>query len=100
MGDCQTRQSEIPPSELKSAATSNTVNSCSPSPPSSLSIFHEDILLAILGFVADTPFEMVNVGKWIWCIIIIFVADALHISNRICCALSMQESNLHVVNPR
>jgi hypothetical protein len=67
MGDCQTRQSEIPPSEgeVDIGVTSNTdnMNSCSPSLPSSLSIFHEDILLAILSFVADTPFEMVNGGK-------------------------------------
>ena len=37
------------------------MNLCSPSlPVSSLSIFHEDVLLAILSFVADTPFEMVD----------------------------------------
>lgn len=29
----------------------------SPSPPSALSIFHEDILLDILSYVADVPFE-------------------------------------------
>jgi hypothetical protein len=27
-----------------------------------LSIFHEDILLCILGFVADVPFEVVGDG--------------------------------------
>ena len=58
MGDCQTRQSnhdveEVPRSEGEVVAT-----------PSSLSIFHEDILLAILSFVADTPFEMIDGGKW------------------------------------
>ena len=30
---------------------------------SSLSIFHEDILLSILSFVADVPFEMNNYGE-------------------------------------
>lgn len=60
MGDCQTRQShndveEVPRSEGEVIAT-----------PSSLNIFHqvhEDILLAILSFVADTPFEMIDGGK-------------------------------------
>lgn len=58
MGDCQTRQShhdveEVPRSEGEMVAT----------PPLSLSLFHEDILLAILSFVADTPFEMIDGGK-------------------------------------
>jgi len=55
MGDCQTRQSDeiIISSSSGEATTDITV-------PSSLSIFHEDILLSILSFVADTPFEMVG----------------------------------------
>jgi len=31
-----------------------------PTGPSTLSIFHEDILLAILSYVADVPFEKVD----------------------------------------
>lgn len=50
MGDCQTRQSD------DGGATTDIMNP--PTVPSSLSIFHEDILLSILSFVADTPFEM------------------------------------------
>ena len=33
---------------------------CAPSQPSSLSIFNEDILLAIMSYIADTPFEVVS----------------------------------------
>mmetsp|Transcript_22700 Transcript_22700/g.38795 ORF Transcript_22700/g.38795 Transcript_22700/m.38795 type:complete len:410 (-) Transcript_22700:59-1288(-) len=60
MGDCQTRQSNIPPSSEAAVTNTDIMNSSSPSVPSSLSIFHEDILLAILSFVADTPFETVG----------------------------------------
>lgn len=60
MGDCQTRQSNIPPSSEAAVINTDIMNSSSPSVPSSLSIFHEDILLAILSFVADTPFETVG----------------------------------------
>lgn len=61
MGDCQTRQSNIiPPSSEAAVTHTDIMNSSSPSVPSSLSIFHEDILLAILSFVADTPFETVG----------------------------------------
>ena len=31
-----------------------------PTGPSTLSIFHEDIILAILSYVADVPFEKVD----------------------------------------
>ena len=60
MGDCQTRQSNIPSSSEAAVTNTDIMNSSSPSVPSSLSIFHEDILLAILSFVADTPFETVG----------------------------------------
>eukprot|EP00986_Skeletonema_menzelii_P002021 scaffold555_cov158-Skeletonema_menzelii.AAC.18 len=59
MGDCQTRQPDNPSSEVAVEIT-DSMNLCSPTTPSSLSIFHEDILLAILSFVADTPFEIVG----------------------------------------
>ena len=59
MGDCQTRQPDYPSSEVAVEIT-DSMNLCSPNTPSSLSIFHEDILLAILSFVADTPFEIVG----------------------------------------
>ena len=60
MGDCQTRQSNIPQSSGAAVTNTDIMNSSSPSVPSPLSIFHEDILLAILSFVADTPFETVG----------------------------------------
>ncbi len=47
--DCHTRQ----PDDGGAATDMNP-----PTVPSSLSIFNEDILLSILSFVADTPFEM------------------------------------------
>lgn len=45
--------------EASSAPTAAHV----PSPPSVFSIFHEDILLAILSYVADVPFEKVARGE-------------------------------------
>lgn len=65
MGDCQTRQSNVavPPSESEAVETlSSMITSSASSSTSSLSVFHEDILLGILSFVADTPFEMVGGG--------------------------------------
>ena len=40
-------------------------------PPSALSIFHEDILLSILSYVADAPFEIATAatgefGSIVW----------------------------------
>lgn len=75
MGKCQTslahlvhdhdaEESDGNDPKLKSTMSSSDASSASaPAPPSALSIFHEDILLAILSFVADVPFEMVDSAR-------------------------------------
>lgn len=73
MGKCQTRLAHLEHDDeenggnditLKSTMSSSDASSASaPAPPSSLSIFHEDILLAILSYVADVPLEMVDSAR-------------------------------------
>ena len=65
MGKCQTRlanlahDNEDEDLQLKPTMVSSD-DSVAEAPPSALSIFHEDILLSILSYVADVPFEMVD----------------------------------------
>ena len=51
MGKCQAKLA------AGSDTTAGQTTTDSPE-PSLLSIFHEDVLLSILGFVADVPFEL------------------------------------------
>jgi len=46
--------------EISSVSEEGAKSSLAQAQPSTLSIFHEDILLAILSFVADVPFEIVD----------------------------------------
>jgi hypothetical protein len=66
MGKCQTRLAHLAQDEDDNLKINGTMDSsdgeedasvAAPSPPSKLSIFHEDILLSILSYVADVPFE-------------------------------------------
>jgi hypothetical protein len=57
-----------------------TASSIDAAAPSLLSIFHEDVLLCILGFVADVPFE---VGPSDDCELV--VADYWHLQLAIGC---------------
>ena len=52
-----TMDAEISTSPTVSADANGSDDASSSSSPSVLSIFHEDILLCILGFVADVPLE-------------------------------------------
>lgn len=70
MGKCQSRfephrkslQSQKQLLSLKSKSTMdlNDIDEDEPTGPSTLCIFHEDILLAILSYVADVPYEKVD----------------------------------------
>ena len=66
MGKCQTRlanlahDNEDEDLEPKPTMDSPDDSVAAEAPPSALSIFHEDILLSILSYVADVPFEMVD----------------------------------------
>lgn len=63
MGKCQTRLANLAhDNEDEDLQLKPTMDSSDDSvaPPSALSIFHEDILLSILSYVADVPFEMAD----------------------------------------
>jgi len=75
MGKCQTRLANIAQLDedddnaltMKSTMETSSMGeegapaSAAPTEPNSLSIFHEDILLAILSYVADVPYEMADI---------------------------------------
>ncbi|KAL7553328.1 hypothetical protein ACHAWF_016607 [Thalassiosira exigua] len=83
MGKCQTRLAhpalaedggdggrEIPMKSTMGSSSDDVhvggeADEASPATPSALSIFHEDIILSILSYVADAPFETAENGEFL-----------------------------------